>query len=156
MNPKLIQGQLKILLLGAVFCTTILAQKGATDILADNADAVVVGEVISGRQTGRTLAFILSVTRSIKGGLAPGEKLQVSGGPVLISYNGPIGAHFGLWFLKKMGTQWGYLPLIQHGAALDSSGYLPLSKVGPPKLAGNSPVPTTMNDQMAIEIVAAL
>ena len=145
-----------VLLFGAGCSAPLLAQKGATDILADKADAVVVGEVISGQQTGRSLAFILSVIRTLKGALAPGEKLDVSGGPVALSYNGPIGAHYGIWFLKKSGTQWGLLPINQRIVTLDSSGYLPLPKADPSKIVGIMAVPATMNDKMAVEIVAGI
>src|SRR3954454_6511065 len=48
-----------------LFAADIRAGKGPTDVLADQADAVVVGNIQSGQQNGQSLAFMLSVVRTI-------------------------------------------------------------------------------------------
>lgn len=63
-------------IIGALSC--LRAQKGTIGRLADQADAVLVGEVQSGRQTGYSAAFVLSTVRTKKGGLWPGDTFTVS------------------------------------------------------------------------------
>jgi len=58
----------------------LLAEKRMIDRLADRADAVVVADVQSGRQSGYAIAFVLSVVRTIKGDLLPGATVNVSWG----------------------------------------------------------------------------
>src|SRR5260370_5009398 len=45
--------------------------------LAGQSDAVVVGTVVQGQQTGRDVSFVLSVDRVLKGGGNPSETLTV-------------------------------------------------------------------------------
>lgn len=58
----------RILFLGFVTAwVPSLWAKDATEILADQSDAVVVAQIQSGKQTGNTLAFNLSIARNLKG-----------------------------------------------------------------------------------------
>src|SRR5438034_8179226 len=115
-----------LLAIAATSLTDLRATQGPTDLLADQADAVVVAEVLSGQQTGYDVAFVLLITRTIKGGLAAGTAVNVSGG-VRRSGSGSLRGHYGLWFLKKAGGQWALLPVIQ-AVALGTGTYIPLSK----------------------------
>ena len=133
-----------------------LAAKDATDLMADQADAVVVGEIESGQQTGQDVAFTLSIIRSLKGELSLGTTVNLTGPQMSVPMTRSLNGQYGLWFLKKSGSRWTFLPLIQHGVSLESSGYIPLQKTTSPAAIAMSLSPTSIGDQMALEIVAAL
>jgi hypothetical protein len=63
------------LILAASNC--MLAETSGTDALATQADAIVVGEVQSGQQTDRSLSFLLTISRVIKGNLVNGTTISV-------------------------------------------------------------------------------
>jgi hypothetical protein len=133
------------------------ADKGPTDLLADKADAVVVGEVQSGQQTGNSAAFVLSIVRTIKGDLAAGDTINVSGttgGQV----NRTLQGDYGLWFLRKSAAQWTFLStsLSLGEGFLEGAGYLPLVKTISPLSVNTAMPPSTASDQMAVELVAAM
>ena len=131
------------------------ADEGETDRLADRADAVVVGELLSGQQAGHSLSFVLSVTRILKGDLTAGATVNVAGRTGL-SLSRSLRGHYGIWFLQKTGTQWRLLPLLPGAAALETSGYLPVSKLSSPASVVTSSPPRTANDRIAIEMAAAI
>src|SRR5258706_92207 len=130
-------------------------EKGTTDRLTDDADAVVVGEVQSGQQTGSSLTFALSISRVIKGDVTSGTTINVTGNTRL-SLTRTVGGHYGLWFLKKAGGQWLLIPGHAGGAALETSGYFPLSKVASPAMVQTTSAPATMSDHIAVELAGAL
>lgn len=135
--------------------SSVWADKGETDRLADRADAVVVGELFSGKQAGHSLSFVLSVTRILKGDLIGRATVNVSG-RMGLSLSGSLGGHYGIWFLQRTGTQWRLLPLLPGAAALETSGYLPISKLSSPAAVVTSSPPRTANDRIAIEMAAAI
>ena len=135
--------------------STAWADKGETDRLADRADAVVVGELLSGKQAGQSLSFVLSVTRILKGDLTSGATVNVSG-RTRLSLSGSLRGHYGIWILQRTGTQWRLLPLLPGAAALETSGYLPVSKLSSPASVVTSSPPQTANDRIAIEMAAAI
>ena len=91
----------------------LLAEKRTTDRLADQADAVVVADVQSGRQSGYAVAFVLSIVRTIKGDLLPGATVNVLWGCALPA-NKDLKGNYGLWFLRKAGgSQWTLLAVLQ-------------------------------------------
>lgn len=143
------------LALTATLLPTLRADKGETDRLADQADAVVVGELLSGQQSGRSLAFVLSVTRTIKGDLTPGATVNVSGSTRL-SLTRSLRGHYGIWFLKKTGSQWRLLPVMPGAAALEASCYFPVSKASSPASVSTPSPPVTTSDRIAVELAAAI
>jgi hypothetical protein len=96
----------------------------------------------------------------MKGELSPGTTVDVTGVSGVSGSGRPLPqrlrGQYGIWFLKKTGSGWTFLPLIQHGASLESSGYIPLLKTTSPAAVNSDSPPATISDQMAIEIVAAL
>jgi hypothetical protein len=148
-----------MMLLAAACLPNLRAEKGATDLLADQADAIVAAEVSLGQQTGRSLAFDLLISRTVKGDLVPGSTVSVTGGngvSAAISVNRKLSGQFGLWFLKRTGGHWEFLPVIQGGATLETSGYVPLLKTTSPAGIATVVSPTTVSDRMAVELVATL
>jgi hypothetical protein len=130
--------------------SSLRASKGSTDDLADKADAVVVAQVQSGQQTGHTVAFVLSISRTIKGDLAPGSVINVSGSAGM-PLNRTFQGQYGLWFLQKAGGSWALLPLIQKNLLLEASGYVPLPKTGSPAAVSTPSPPATVYDRVAVE-----
>ena len=100
MNRPLVKTSLIfVIIAGGIRC--LLAEKRTTDRLADQADAVVVADVQSGRQSGYAVAFVLSIVRTIKGDLLPGATANVSWGCALPA-NKDLKGNYGLWFLRKL------------------------------------------------------
>ena len=128
-------------------------RRGATDSLAANADAVVVGEIQSGRQTGTAMAFILAVSRSLKGPFDPGGVVSVRASAP-DSVNGSLGGQYGLWFLKQSGGQWSALPA--EPSNVHASPYLPMPKTSSPSSITTKSPPSTVYDRLAIELAAAV
>src|SRR5258708_3411970 len=154
MNQTAIIRLTRFLVLMVAFLTSICASGPASD-LADKADAVVVAEVQSGEQAGQTVGFVLAISRALKGDLSAGTTINVSG-TVGLSTNRSLRGQYGLWFLKKAGGQWAFLPLIQGNGSLETAGYVPFPRTSSPASASLTSKPTTISDQMAIELVAAL
>ncbi len=146
--------------LGLIFLTSaalcrVHAQAPSAYPQADQADAIVVGEVQSGRQGGHPLAFALFVVRSIKGDLAPGAAISVSGA-VGLAGNRDLKGHYGIFFLRKARDgQWTLLPVLQGGVPFETA-YFPLSKASSPASTITSATPLTVNDRIAVELAAAV
>jgi HEAT repeat protein len=93
--------------------------KRATDRQADEADAIVVGEVQSGRQNGRALFFTLNVLRVLKGNALSGGIVNVRSNSAWPPANTDLSGDFGIWFLKTAADSWELLPFRRNG--LDES-----------------------------------
>ena len=132
-----------------------LGGKRSTDDLIDNADAIVVGELQSGRQNGQSVVFTLNVSRTLKGELAPGASIQVAG-MLTKGIIRELKGQYGIWFLKSAGTYWQLQPVMPGGASLESAGYYPLSKGNLTTSLAISSSPATANDRLAIELIAGL
>jgi hypothetical protein len=131
------------------------AAKGPTDLLADQADAVVVGQIQSGQQNGYSVHMALLVVRTLKGALAAGAVVNV-GGTTGIAQNKSLGGQYGLWFLKSTGGGWAFLPASPGRAPLETSAYLPLLTTASPSDLSVTAVPSTVSDQIALELGAAV
>jgi hypothetical protein len=161
-NRTTITNAIRLVAAGVGCLSSLCAAKGPADLLADRSDAVVVAEVQSGQQTGRSVAFALSIVRTIKGDLTSGTTVDVAGtAGVSAGASGfrSLGGQYGLWFLKKSGGQgaspWTFLPVSQ-GASWEISGYVPLLRTASPASIAAPAAPTTTGDRMAMELVAAL
>jgi len=128
------------------------AEKGATDFLADQADAIVVGGIQSAQQAGTATTFVLAVTRSLKGPFDPGAVLTISGPDP--DPEGSFGGQYGLWFLKQTGGQWSALPA--EPSTMHPSRYLPMPKTSSPSSITTKSPPSTVHDRLALELAAAL
>src|SRR5262249_51829021 len=105
---------------------------------------------------GQSLAFTLSVVRTIKGNLLPGDTIQVSG-RVALSLNHSLAGHYGLWFLKKDAAGWVLIPAYSQSRTLEQSGYLPLIPSVTPDTSGTANAPAmTTGDRIAFEFVAGI
>jgi hypothetical protein len=133
-------------------CSTARSQ---TNSLADQADAIVVGQLQTGQQNGNSVSFVLSVARSAKGNFTTGATINVSGACCKAASRSLQG-QYGLWFLKKAGSQWTFLPVNQGGAFLESSAFFPLSTTSLPASLGIASGPSTVYDQVAVELATAL
>jgi hypothetical protein len=132
------------------------AEEGSTDWLARDADAVVVGETLSGAQTGNSFALVLSVTRTLKGDVAAGAAVDVVGS-VRNSSTGVLQMKlYGLWFLKRAGDRWELLPVFPNCLTLNTGCFVPLSKTASPGTVATDSPPATTGDRVALELVAAL
>ena len=129
--------------------------KGPTDLLADQADAVVVGQVQSGQQNGHAVNVALSVVRALKGALTAGTVVSVAG-TAGASVSRTLGGQYGLWFLKSASAGWTFLPVSQGTATLEASGYLPLLTTASPASLSVTATPSTVSDQIALELGAAV
>jgi hypothetical protein len=136
-------------------CGGVQAQGPTIDALANQADTIVVGEVQSGRQNARLLAFLLTVVRSIKGSSSPGAVLNVSGSCGPSAVNKDLTGSYGMFFLNKAGNgQWTLRPVMK-GTGFETT-YFPLSKASSPANINTTSQVTTQGDQIAVELVAAL
>ncbi len=131
-------------------------QVGALDRLADKADAVVVGEIQSGQQAGHSVTLVLLVVRAIKGDLANGTLLNVSG-EVRNSLTAQlVGKTCGLWFLKQNDSRWTVLPVLQSPSLLDTGAFVPFLKTELGGPISTTLLPETVGDKVASELVTAL
>ena len=131
------------------------AAKGPTDLLADQADAVVVGQIRSGQQNGYSVYMALSVVRTLKGTLTAGTVVNV-GGTAGTAVTRNLGGQYGLWFLKNASGGWAFLPVSQGRATLETSAFFPLPTAASPANLGITAAPSTVSDQMALELGAAV
>lgn len=147
------------LLISVCVVTPILrAQKGPTDLLADQSDAIVVARVQSGQQTGPAASMVLSISRLVKGDLSPGAVISVSAtvASARTSATRTLTQMYGLWFLTRRNGQWISLPVIQGGASLETAGYIPLLATTSPAAVSSLSPPVSSYDQIALELAAAL
>lgn len=120
--------------------------------IADQASTVVVGEILSGQQSGRSANFTLSIVRTLKGSASPGSTIGVNAAVSQSAYRDLTGS-YGMWFVGTAGGQSTLLPV---QAGLFDSAYYPLSKgVSPAVLATTAPA-VSLDDQIALETAAAL
>jgi hypothetical protein len=144
------------LALGVAFAVACSPGFASTDRLADDADAVVIAETLSGVQTGRSVSLVLSVTRTIKGDVAAGATLDV------LAYVGDSSSGvfqtklYGLWFLKRAGDGWKLMPVIPNSPIVNLGYYVPFSKTASPATVATDSPPATAGDRVALELVAAL
>ena len=93
------------------------------------------------------------MTRSIKGSLGPGSAVAVSGACTLAA-NKDLKGQYGMFFLSKTaGNLWALLP---SGAVAFETAYFPLSKASSPASITTHSPPTTVTDQIAVELAAGL
>lgn len=128
------------------------ATPAAAAAIADQASAIVVGEIASGRQTGNSALFTLSVVRTLKGDVSPGTPLSVNAA-LQRSGDRDLAGNYGLWFLRKAGSQWVLLPA-QNGVF--DTAYYPLSKAASPATITTNSRPATVDDQITVELATAL
>lgn len=120
--------------------------------VADQASTVVVGEILSGQQSGNSAVFTLSVVRTLKGAANPGAAITVNA-TVSQSADRDLTGAYGMWFLSNASGQWTLLPVLR---GVFDTAYYPLSKTASPAaITTNSPA-VTLDDQIALENAAAL
>ncbi len=143
------------LAVSALICSG--ADKGLTDFMADKADAVVVGEVQSGQQSGRSAIFVLVVDRCLKGDVPSGTAINVRWDEAWPSRNVSLPAGYGMWFLQKaVNGTWTLVPVKQgQGKVPFELSYFALSKANTPTTAGNSKS-MGLSDIIATELVTAM
>jgi hypothetical protein len=130
------------------------ADKGPTDRLADQADAIVAGAVQSGRQNGQFVSFVLTVDRTIKGNIPTGAKLTVSWKSPW-ALNRDLGGNYGLWFLARHSDgSWELLPARQSRAPFELT-FFHLSPTNSPSSA-NAITTSTASSQIASELLTAM
>jgi hypothetical protein len=119
----------------------------------DQTTAVVVGQVLSGQVSANSATFTLLVVRTLTGDPVPGSRIGVAGTLARGGNGDPTGA-YGMWFLRKgSGGQWALSPVQQGPFDL---AYYPLSATNSPAGVVTNAQPSTLSDQIAVEIVAAL
>lgn len=134
---------------------TLVGQNSPSRRLVDRADAVVIGEVLSGHHAGRTATCTLIVRRTVKGRLLPNDRMNLSWTSGF-SYDDDLTGRYGLWFLNESAAgSWSLLHVKR------DSPYLPLSKSGSERIAIPTGVPVlppaeTAEDRMGAELVLAL
>ncbi|HLH18974.1 MAG TPA: hypothetical protein VKX45_17270 [Bryobacteraceae bacterium] len=142
------------LLLSGVFSLKLEAQARGADKIADDVDAVFVGEVVSGQTAGNSANYVLLVSRTIKGSLLPNDHANVSW-TIPYRSGGDFKGAYGMWFLRQAGP--GQFNLVQ---PFNGIQYLPISKTSSPSAialpAGVAAQPATVGDQIAAEMFAAL
>lgn len=144
--------KLLFILLGAASCNA-RSELREVDRLAGRADAVVVGGVQSGIQSGHSITFVLTVDQTLKGELSPSTTASVSW-QCAMSANKDLKGNYGLWFLAKAdGGLWTLLGVLQ-GQYPFEFAYFPVPK-GVPTIATASP-PATVSDRIAVELASAL
>lgn len=120
--------------------------------VADQAAAIVVGEVASGRQTGNVAVFTLSVIRTLKGDVSPGTSITVSAA-LQRPGNRDLAGGYGMWLLRKAGSQWVLLPV---QSSFFDTAYYPLSKRASPAMIPTNSRASAPDDQITLELAAAL
>jgi len=118
----------------------------------EQASVVVVGEILSGRQSGNSAVFTLSVVRTLKGDASPGTTIAVNA-TLQRPDDRDLTGSYGMWFLAKTGAQSVLLP-VQTGVF--DTAYYPLSKAASPAAITTRSPPATLDDQIALETAAAL
>ena len=142
------------------FCAAIggmQAEKRTNDRLADSADAVVLGEVQSGWQTGYSVSFVLSVTRTLKGELQPGAAANVTWQSAMRT-EAPkdLRGHYGLWFLRRTGASQWRLQRVHEGRVPFEAAYFSLPRGSTPASVPTASRPLTIYDLMALELAGGL
>lgn len=147
----MIKSILGIALLMGVPCASL-----AGTTMTDRADAVVVGEVSSGQQTGSHVSFMLRVDRALKGSIAPGTVVSVewARAPVVstpLQHSG----EYGVWFLQAASTgAWHLLPATHSNAPIPLAlACYPLPKGSVPSVITTAASP---HDLVALELAAGL
>jgi hypothetical protein len=124
--------------------------------LAGQSDAVVVGIVLQGLQTGRDVSFLLSVDRVLKGNVNPSETLTVQWmAPTAFNGSYDLKGRKGLFFLQKSATgAWQLLPAMAGTTALELA-MLPATRahVAPDlQYAAAAPI----DEKLMLELAAAI
>ena len=121
----------------------------AVDNVADLADAIVVGEVLSLQQTGSQVAFTLQVDRNLKGNIVPTSVIQVEWDRAPVTRTPQqISGQYGMWFLRTNANgAWQLLP------ATHSNTPLPLSLACYPLLKGSAPFASAVGTQSVNDLV---
>src|SRR5712671_17391 len=69
--------------------------------VSDQADSILVGEVLSGQQSGSRVAFKLRADRTLKGNMLPWTVIDVEWDRALITRRPQgISGQYGMWFLR--------------------------------------------------------
>jgi hypothetical protein len=137
-----------VLSIAPLFCLSCVMQ--AAEPVSDHADIIVVGEVLSGQQSGSRVAFTLRVDRNLKGNIVPASVIQVEWDRAPVTRTPQqISGHYGMWFLhaNANGT-WQLLP------ATHSNAPLPLSLACYPILKGSAPSTSSVGAQSVNDLVA--
>jgi hypothetical protein len=128
---------------------------GPIDKVAQQADAIVVAEVQTGTQTGRSASLVLSVTRVLKGSMQNGDAVTVlwSSGQ---SGSRNLTGSYGLWFLKRAANTTWYLLSLANGQIPIELAYLQLAKGATNSISSASDGQPPIGDLIALEISGAL
>ncbi len=133
---------------------SLMCSTDSTSRLINQADSIVVAVVQSGRQVGTSVAFRLSIVRTIKGALRSGTTADISWTSPLRA-NKDLTGDYGLWFLRQAGTRrWTLLPAapkMPYDAA-----YFPMPQTSEPTSIRTSFPPATVEDEAAVEFAAGL
>jgi hypothetical protein len=153
------KGELMVLRLTAtaLLLNGMLCGEAAAPGLAQKADAVLVGEVVSGEQTGGSAAFVIRVDRVLKGAVFPASQITVEYEPLYATHKEAIaGCCYGIWFLRSSAPSlWRAIPVGDtHKAPPLGIVCYPMPKGMPPPTAGREQM--SPDDLVAIEIAAAL
>jgi hypothetical protein len=140
-----------ILLIAVGFPQMLKAAKSGTDGLIERADAIVLGEVQSGRWTGKNAAFVLLVNRAIKGSLLPNDQARVSWNSWIRAEDQDLKGTYGMWFLLQVGqNRWEVLPPNK------VQMYFRVSKAAIPATLAITTTPVTPESLVAAELAATL
>jgi hypothetical protein len=144
-----------------IFCLQVTAAVclGAadprTDVLSNQADAIVVAEVQNGQQTGQHVSMDLAIERVIKGTLLAGTSVNVQWDASWPPVNAVLPAHYGVWFLSTTSSgRWRLLP-VKDGRIPVQLAYFPLSKSTAPGNTAATLSATSVIDRMALELSTA-
>ena len=125
--------------------------------LAAQADAVLVGTVVQGQQTGRDASFVVAVDRVLKGGVVPLQNLTVQWtSPSAVNGSRNLQGRNGMYFLRLgEGGAWQLLPVMAGDVVFDLAA-LPVAPG--PALAGDLRYSSkaSTDEKLALELAAAI
>jgi hypothetical protein len=139
-----------LILTAASLCFSRAADKGLTDALVAQADAIVVGEIVSGQQSGSNVALSLSVARVSKGTAQVGTMINVQWSNAWPNRNTSFSGLYGMWFLKQSQLTWNLIPVAQGQVALETS-YFRLPEGSGPTTSASAAI-----DIVALELASGI
>jgi hypothetical protein len=142
------------LLFTATVCLSAATPR--TDVLSNQADAIIVAEVQNGQQAGRQVSMALAIERVIKGTLPVGTSVNVRWDASWPPVKAVLPAYYGVWFLTATSSgHWVLLP-VRDGRIPVQLAYFPLSKSNAPSNASGTLSATSVIDRMALELSTAI
>jgi hypothetical protein len=147
-------GLVPLVLTTIVLCPA-RAETRDIDRLAQRADAIVIGQLEAGWQSGYSVWFDLSVVRSLKGSLAPGAAASVTWNSGLRAER-QFKGNYGMWFLSQVSAgKWGLLGVLE-GQYPFEGAYLPMSKNSNAASVTTGSPTASISDTIAVELVASM